>query len=91
MARWAAETRTTEAGRPNHHPSPQGLVISSCQLASSTEARLERSEGCTGGEDVGTSVGRSLEKSGYQDEVRRRVVTGGALGAEEGYFKLEET
>lgn len=33
----------------------------------------------------------SLEKFGYKDEVPRKVVTQGALGAEEGYFKLEET
>lgn len=40
---------------------------------------------------MGASAGHSLEKSGYKDEVRRGVVTGGALGEEEGYFKLEET
>lgn len=33
----------------------------------------------------------TLEKFGCKDETRHGLVTGGALGAEDGYFKVEET
>lgn len=36
-------------------------------------------------------AGVTLEAFDSKDEARHRVVTGGALGAQEGYFKVEET
>lgn len=76
-ARRAAEIRT------------QGLVIPSQWLGPRPGWRRVR-----GAQEAGTRVqvwATSLEKFGYKDKVPRMVVTQGALGAEEGYFKLEET